>query len=246
MHVPWSCGWPATVVRAHGFCSIVTSAADTCSARAAARRKREALAAQARLTPQQHVTPRLGVLRQEVLRKRHAELLRGATLTLLLRHVIHLHGAHSSAGASVGCGAGCGAAARTVFLTVSVAVMSLLSPRRYAGAMSLSSSTSHCHSTAWCTFPSRHTRATRTRDLPCACLARCMAAAESLVGEGRARLRARAGRTRDAAVGHASECGRGLALPRQQGSQARAPKPSTCGAYEYYSGRASRAGLACR
>ena len=33
---------------------------------------------------------------------------------------------------------------RTVFLTVSVAVMSLLSPRKYAGAMSLSSSTSHC------------------------------------------------------------------------------------------------------
>ena len=51
MHAPWSCGWPATVVRAHGFCSIVTSAADTCSARAAARRKREAPAAQARLTP---------------------------------------------------------------------------------------------------------------------------------------------------------------------------------------------------
>ena len=119
------------------------------------------------LTPQR---ARLRVLRQEVLRERHAKLLDGAPLDLLLGNPIHL-GCESQSGSALVL-----RQRRTVFLMVSVAVMSLLSPRRYAGAMSLSSSTSHCHSTAWCTVPSRHTRATRTRDLPCACLARCMAA----------------------------------------------------------------------
>lgn len=64
----------------------------------------------------------------------------------------------------------------TRFFCVSVAVMPVLSPSVNASSMSDSTIVATCHSTKRC-VPSarRHTRPTRTRDLPCWCSARCAA-----------------------------------------------------------------------
>lgn len=61
---------------------------------------------------------------------------------------------------------------RTVFFCVSVAVISALELVSNACAISDSSIVSTFHSTMWCTSPSRHTRPSLTRLLPCWCAAR--------------------------------------------------------------------------